>query len=187
VVELKRLLCQLGESRVETPIHLGVLVFSLFQQSKSERIRSRPCLPRERDAFLPLALPTSLSHSLLLSTRQRAMSGQNPLDNHKKAPGSSLSPSPVLIPLRLADRHPLFSPLLRPPAEIQKVATFLRNKADIKTKVGALGGKRHDYFKGPSSSSFTLNQHTEHGRNGQERAVAASQCRGGGPRRGGAA
>ncbi|GAA5986781.1 hypothetical protein JCM11641_004789 [Rhodosporidiobolus odoratus] len=50
------------------------------------------------------------------------MSGQIPTENHKKAP-----------------------------ADVQKVVHFLRNTAGIKTKVGALGGKRHDYFKGKSA------------------------------------
>lgn len=36
---------------------------------------------------------------------------------------------------------------------MQKVVAFLRNKADLKNKVGALGGKRHDYFKGEAHSS----------------------------------
>lgn len=35
------------------------------------------------------------------------------------------------------------------PADIKKVAQFLRSgKAGIKVRVGALGGKRVDYFKG---------------------------------------
>ncbi|GAA6027145.1 hypothetical protein JCM8097_002428 [Rhodosporidiobolus ruineniae] len=50
------------------------------------------------------------------------MSSQNPLDNHKKAP-----------------------------PEVQKVVNFLRNSAGIKTKTGALAGKRHDYFKGKAA------------------------------------
>ncbi|GAA5840747.1 hypothetical protein JCM11251_001689 [Rhodosporidiobolus azoricus] len=50
------------------------------------------------------------------------MSSQNPLDNHKKAP-----------------------------AEVQKVVAWLRNKSGMKTRTGALAGKRHDYFKGRSA------------------------------------
>ncbi|BGP16185.1 hypothetical protein JCM10213_001401 [Rhodosporidiobolus nylandii] len=51
-----------------------------------------------------------------------AQPSQNPLDNHKKAP-----------------------------AEVHKVINFLRNSTAIKTKVGALAGKRHDYFKGKAA------------------------------------
>lgn len=38
------------------------------------------------------------------------------------------------------------------PAEAQRVVSWLRNKAGMKTKVGVLGGKRVDYFKGKSAA-----------------------------------
>lgn len=80
------------------------------------------------------------------------MSGQNPLDNHKKAPGSSIFSLPVLPPPPPAPSSLTSSPStprLTRAADIQKVVAFLRNKADLKTRTGALAGKRHDYFRGP--------------------------------------
>jgi len=46
---------------------------------------------------------------------------------------------------------------LKAPPEIKKVADFLRSgSAGLKIRVGALNGKRVDYFKGSSPASIPL-------------------------------
>lgn len=46
--------------------------------------------------------------------------------------------------------HPHLRPTTQSTAENKVVVNWLRNKSGIKTKVGVLGGKRVDYFKGES-------------------------------------
>jgi len=42
------------------------------------------------------------------------------------------------------------------PPEIRKIAQFLRGSgAGLKIRVGALNGKRMDYFKGPSLTGYS--------------------------------
>jgi len=78
------------------------------------------------------------------------------MENQSKAPGAlecalwpnlyallTCSPSPSSLTL-----HPTYHSILSTTAEVKLVVNWLRNKAGLKTKVGVLGGKRVDYFKG---------------------------------------